>query len=96
MIVLDSEGEYAAYCGMWYDQDSEYGIVEPLATIPKCRKMGLGRAVVYDGIKRCRNLEVKSVFAGSSQQFLLFHWFYSLWKQNLLVEEDSVSIKYNV
>lgn len=69
MIVLDSEGEYAAYCGMWYDQDSEYGIEEPLATIPKYRKMGFGRAVVYDGIKRCRNLEAKSVFAGSSQQF---------------------------
>lgn len=69
IAALDSNGEFAAYCGMWYDQDSEYGIVEPLATIPKYRKMGLGRAVVYEGIKRCRDLGAKSVFVGSSQQF---------------------------
>lgn len=69
IIALDSEGEYAAYCGMWYDVSCEYGIVEPLVTIPKYRKMGLGRAVVYEGIKRCKELGAKSVFVGSSQQF---------------------------
>ncbi|MFS0783071.1 GNAT family N-acetyltransferase [Bacillus sp. 1P06AnD] len=69
VIALDSNGEFAAYCGMWYDEHSEYGIVEPLVTIPKYRKMGLGKAVVYEGIKRCRELGAKSIFVGSSQQF---------------------------
>lgn len=69
VIVLDSMGEFAAYCGMWYDEDSEHGILEPLVTIPKYRKMGLGKAVVYEGIKRCKELGAKSIFVGSSQQF---------------------------
>lgn len=69
IIVVSPEGEYASYCGMWYDKDTEYALVEPVATDPKYRRLGLGKAAVLEGIKRCGKLGAKQAYVGSSQQF---------------------------
>jgi predicted N-acetyltransferase YhbS len=54
---------------MWYDQDTEYALVEPVATNPDYRRQGLGRAAVMEGIKRCGKLGAKQAYVGSGQQF---------------------------
>lgn len=69
IAVTNANGEYVSYCGMWYEPGSEYAIVEPVATIPEYRKLGLGKAAVLEGIKRCRRLGANKVFVGSRQQF---------------------------
>jgi GNAT superfamily N-acetyltransferase len=69
VVAVSPEGEYASYCGMWYDPDTEYALVEPVATDPDYRRLGLGRAVVLEGIKRCGKLGAKQAYVGSSQQF---------------------------
>lgn len=69
IAALTPKGDFAAYCGMWYDPDTEYAVIEPVATDPEYRKMGLGKAVVLEGIKRVRELGAKKVLVGSSQQF---------------------------
>jgi GNAT superfamily N-acetyltransferase len=68
-VVVSPEGEYASYCGMWYDKNTEYALVEPVATDPKYRRLGLGKAAVLEGIKRCGQLGAKQAYVGSSQQF---------------------------
>ena len=44
IVVVSPDGEYASYCGMWYDSDTEYALVEPVATDPAYRKNGSGES----------------------------------------------------
>ena len=69
IAVVAPDGHFASYCGLWYDAEAGYGVVEPMATDPAYRKMGLGRAALYEGIHRVRERGCKRVFVGSSQQF---------------------------
>lgn len=69
IAITSPNGEYVSYCGMWYDPASNYAIVEPVATIPEYRQLGLGKAAVLEGIKRCGLLGAKKAFVGSNQQF---------------------------
>jgi N-acetylglutamate synthase-like GNAT family acetyltransferase len=69
IAIADPNGNFVSYCGMWYDINSEDALVEPVATEPAYRKMGLGKAAVLEGIKRCGELGAKRAFVCSSQQF---------------------------
>ncbi|WP_434063619.1 GNAT family N-acetyltransferase [Paenibacillus polymyxa] len=37
--------------------------------MPKYRKMGLGKAVIYEAIKRVKDKGVERIFVGSDQSF---------------------------
>lgn len=67
--TIAPNGDYASYCGMWYEPGTEYAIVEPVATDPDYRLMGLGKAAVLEGVIRCGKLGAKRAYVGSSQQF---------------------------
>ena len=69
IYVQSPEGEYATYCGMWYDPTTRYALVEPVATDPTYRKLGLGKAAVLEAVKRCGLQGAKQAYVGSSQQF---------------------------
>ena len=69
VAVVSPEGNFVSYCGMWYDKATDYALVEPVATDPDYRKMGLGRAAVFEGIRRCVELGAKRAYVGSSKQF---------------------------
>ena len=69
IAVVAPNGDFVSYCGMWQDDASGNALVEPVATDPAYRRMGLGRAAVLEGIRRCGELGAKQAFVGSSQQF---------------------------
>jgi GNAT superfamily N-acetyltransferase len=69
VFVAAPNGDFVSHCGMWYDKRSKSALVEPVATEPAYRKMGLGKAAVLEGIKRCGELGAQRAFVGSSQQF---------------------------
>ena len=69
VAVVAPNGDFVSYCGMWYDPACENALVEPVATDPAYRKMGLGRAAVLEAVRRCGKLGAKRAFVGSSQQF---------------------------
>ena len=69
IFVKAPNGDFVSHCGMWYDQKSKSALVEPVATEPAYRKMGLGKAAVLEAIKRCGQLGAERAFVGSSQQF---------------------------
>ncbi len=69
-IVVESPGgQFGSYCGMWYEPVHEIAYVEPVATDPEYRRMGLGRAAVLEGIRRCGSLGARTAFVGSAQPF---------------------------
>lgn len=69
VAAVAPDGNFAAYCGMWYDSEAGYAVIEPVATDPAYRKMGLGKSVVLEGIRRVGELGAKEALVGSSQQF---------------------------
>lgn len=69
IAVVAPDGNFVSYCGMWQDSASQNALVEPVATDPAYRKMGLGRAAVLEAIRRCGLLGSKKAYVGSSQQF---------------------------
>lgn len=69
VAVLAPNGDFVSYCGMWYDPAVDFAIVEPVATDPAYRRMGLGRAAVLEGVRRCMAQGARRAFVGSSQQF---------------------------
>jgi len=69
VAVVSPEGNFVSYCGMWYDPEGGFALVEPVATDPDYRQMGLGKAAVLEGVRRVGLQGAKIAFVGSSQQF---------------------------
>lgn len=69
IAVVAPNGDFVSYCGMWQDAACQSALVEPVATDPAYRNMGLGRAAVLEGVRRCGLLGAKRAFVGSSQAF---------------------------
>ncbi|ULO09601.1 GNAT family N-acetyltransferase [Paenibacillus sp. 19GGS1-52] len=69
VAVVSPDGNFVSYCGMWYDLEAGFAVIEPVATDPDYRKMGLGKAAVLEGIRRTGELGAKTALVGSSQQF---------------------------
>ncbi len=69
VAVVAPDGNFVSYCGMWYDPEAGFAVVEPVATDPDYRKMGMGKAAVLEGLRRVGELGAKVAYVGSSQQF---------------------------
>ena len=69
LSVVDENGEFAAHCTCWYDTRTDYAYIEPVCTIPKCRGMGLGKAVVTEVLRRAKMLGATQAIVLSDQEF---------------------------
>lgn len=69
LAVVAPNGDFVSFCGMWYEPRNRIALVEPVATDPDYRRMGLGRAVVLEGVRRCAALGARVAFVGSVQDF---------------------------
>lgn len=78
VLVIAPNGDYASHCGMWHLSNSDYAYVEPVFTLPGYRKMGLGKAAVLEGVRRCGNRGARCAFVLSNQQFYYNIGFYPI------------------
>jgi predicted N-acetyltransferase YhbS len=69
IVTVAPNGDYASICGMWYEKQTGLAYVEPVATDPTYRRMGLGKAAVLEGIRRCHELGATHAIVGSGQVF---------------------------
>ena len=69
IAVVAPDGNYASFCGMWYEEGTGCCFVEPVATAPEYRRRGCGRAAVLEGIKRCAARGARQACVGSGQIF---------------------------
>lgn len=80
IVVEAPNGNFVAFCGMFYEPVHRFAYVEPVATDPDFRRMGLGKAAVLEGIRRCGELGATTAYVGSDQAFYLaigFKWVYT-------------------
>jgi GNAT superfamily N-acetyltransferase len=69
IAVAAPNRDFVAFCGMFYEPENRYAYVEPVATDPGYRRLGLGKAAVLEGIRRCAGLGAKTAYVGSDQEF---------------------------
>jgi GNAT superfamily N-acetyltransferase len=65
IAVEAPDGNFVSFCGMFYEQRSRFAYVEPVATDPDYRRMGLGKAAVLEGIRRCAELGADTAYVGN-------------------------------
>jgi GNAT superfamily N-acetyltransferase len=69
VVVQAPNGEFASFCGMWFDPVNCFGYVEPVATDPSYRGLGIGKAAVLEGIRRCAKLGAKMAYVWADMPF---------------------------
>ncbi|MDY6392776.1 MAG: GNAT family N-acetyltransferase [Bacilli bacterium] len=69
IVARNAKGEAIATASTWYDLRVDYAYLEPVCVTPKYRRMGLGKAVVYEAINRARRLGAKRAIVISDQEF---------------------------
>ena len=70
--------------------------MEPVATDPDYRGMGLGRAVVSEALRRCGELGAKQAVVGYGQQFYYNMGFYPIfsvtyWENQLTAGSERIA-----
>jgi len=65
IAVAAPDGDFVAFCGTFYEPAGKFAYVEPVATVPAYRRMGLGKAAVLEGIRRCAELGATLAYVGN-------------------------------
>ena len=71
MVAVAPNGDYASFAGIWPVPESTTCCIEPVATDPDYRRLGLGTAVVLEAIRRCAQEGATVAYVGSGQEFYL-------------------------
>jgi GNAT superfamily N-acetyltransferase len=61
-VVKAPDGSFISYCGVWLDPGMRYCYIEPVATDPDHRRMGLGKAAVLEGIRHCALMGIPTAY----------------------------------
>lgn len=68
-IITAPNGDYASFSGIWVHPQTQYALIEPVATHPDHRKKGLGKAAVLTAIQNAAKQGAQQAVVGSNQQF---------------------------
>lgn len=86
MVVVAPNGDYVSYAGIWLVADLGFAYVEPVATDPDYRRMGLGRAAVLETARRVQAEGAEVAWVGSDQEFYEALGFETQFQRNLWVK----------
>lgn len=83
IVVEAPDGDFVSYCGMWYDSVNRIAYVEPVATDPEYRRMGLGTAAVREGVRRCGEQGATVAYVGTATPFYQAVGFTQIYNRSL-------------
>jgi GNAT superfamily N-acetyltransferase len=69
LFIVNEFDDVISFCNIWVDKINKIAVLEPVGTHEDYRFQGLGRAVIYEGLNRVKNMEIEKVFVGSTQEF---------------------------
>ncbi len=65
LVAVSPDGTFAAHVGLTFDAENRLGIVEPVCTHPDHRRRGLATALLFEGLRRLRDLGAELVHVES-------------------------------
>jgi ribosomal protein S18 acetylase RimI-like enzyme len=65
VVIVAPDGTFAAFAMTWADSETGIGYFEPVGTRRDCQRRGLGRAALYEGMRRlrARGMKLATVFS---------------------------------
>jgi predicted N-acetyltransferase YhbS len=80
IVVKNPDGDFVSYAGIWYEKSANIAYVEPVATDPDFRRMGLGKAAVLESIRIVNGIYgADRVYVGTEMSFYLSFGFKKLY-----------------
>ena len=64
IVAVADDGSIAAFCTVWFDDVTRTAYFEPVATVPKHQRHGLGKAVLTEGLRRLKRMGAKLATVG--------------------------------
>lgn len=64
LVAIAEDGSIAAFCTIWFDDVTRTAYFEPVATVPKHQRHGLGKALLAEGLKRLKAMGAKLATVG--------------------------------
>jgi ribosomal protein S18 acetylase RimI-like enzyme len=65
LVAVAPGGKLAAFCTVWFDDVTRTGAFEPVGTAPSHQRRGLGKAVMFEGLRRLQRLGATLATVGS-------------------------------
>ncbi len=87
IVAVAPDGDYASFAGMWIVPENRVAYVEPVATDPAYRRMGLGAAAVLESLRRVAELGAEVAWVGSDLEFYRAIGFMPEFRNELWVRE---------
>jgi mycothiol synthase len=56
LVAIAPTGEIVAFTTIWYEDVTRCGYFEPVGTIPEHQRRGLGRSLLYEGMRRLKKM----------------------------------------
>lgn len=72
-VILGPDGEYAGFCGVWFDERTKGAYIEPLVRDSRYKNMGLGAVLIYETVQRCKELGADTIFTVPNEVSLDFY-----------------------
>lgn len=69
LSMVDSVNKKVAFCGLWFDHETEDAYIEPVCVIPAYRGKNLAKALLMEGCKRVKGLGARRVYVLSDSSF---------------------------
>jgi mycothiol synthase len=66
LVLVQPDGEFASYAICWFDPGSRSGIFEPVGTRPDVQGKGLGRLIMFEGLRRLKALGARMALVSTS------------------------------
>lgn len=86
IVAVAPDGSFVSYAGIWYVPENGFAYIEPVATDPDYRKIGLARACVYESMRRARADGAGVAWVGSEQPFYKAIGFEKKFQRNLWIK----------
>jgi mycothiol synthase len=68
IVAVAGDREFAAFCTAWFDDVTLSGVFEPVGTSPEHRRRGLGKAVMYEALRRLGRLGARTAYVSSYRE----------------------------
>jgi mycothiol synthase len=65
IVAATATAEIAAFCTIWLDDATRSAVCVLVGTVPEHQRRGLGKAVMYEGLRRLKKLGATRVFANA-------------------------------
>lgn len=86
IVAVAPDESYVSYAGIWFVPQNGYAYVEPVATDPDYRKIGLARACVLESLRRVQAAGAEVAWVGSDQPFYKAIGFEKRFQRNLWIK----------